>query len=228
MTQILIAEDEPRIASFLEKGLRANGYATTVAADGPTALALARDDDFDLLILDLGLPGLDGIDVARELHRRSPVPIIMLTARGDEIDRVVGLEIGADDYLVKPFGFRELVARMRAVMRRAGRFSSTTTGSQRDALTLGPLVVDPRTRRVSLDGREIALTPKEFDVLAVLMEDPGGAVRREEILRRVWDENWYGPTKTLDVHVASVRKKLGDSSWIETVRGVGFRVVDPR
>lgn len=183
--------------------------------------------DVDLVLLDLGLPDIDGCDVCRTLRARSDVPIIVLTARRDEIDRVVGLEIGADDYLVKPFGFRELVARIRAVMRRAARFPSPTGTDAAAALQLGPLNLDVRTRRVTLDGREIALTPKEFDLLALLMEEDGGVVRRDEILRRVWDENWYGPTKTLDVHVATLRKKLGDPAWIETVRGVGFRVANP-
>ena len=151
------------------------------------------------------------------------LPIIVVTARGDEVDRVIGLELGADDYLVKPFGFRELVARIRAVMRRSGRATAEPT----DVVHHGPLEVDTRTRRVLVDGEEVALTRKEFDLLALLAADPGATRTREEILEQVWDPHWYGPTKTLDVHVASLRRKLGDPTLVETVRGVGFRLADP-
>jgi two-component system response regulator RegX3 len=173
--------------------------------------------DADIILLDLGLPDLDGYDVCRRLRARSSVPIVVVTARGDEVDRVVGLELGADDYVVKPFGYRELVARIRAVSRRAS--SSDADPVQR----VGEIEIDRRTRRVSVGGEELALTPKEFDLLAVLAEDPGAVVTRHEILERVWDPHWYGPTKTIDVHVASLRKKLRDPGTIETVRGVGFR-----
>jgi two-component system, OmpR family, response regulator RegX3 len=150
------------------------------------------------------------------------VPIIVVTAKGEEVDRVVGLELGADDYVVKPFGFRELVARIRAVARRG-----TTRPSDAGVVQVGPLVVDRRTRRVTIDNEEIALTPKEFDLLNVLVEDPGALCSRHHILDSVWDPHWYGPTKTLDVHVANLRRKLGDPRWIETVRGVGYRLRDP-
>jgi DNA-binding response OmpR family regulator len=155
------------------------------------------------------------------------VPILVVTARGEEVDKVLGLELGADDYLVKPFGFRELLARIRAVSRR-------TTGDRRggaapaaEPLALGPLVIDRRTRRVTADHAEVTLTPKEYDLLVFLAADPGAVRTREEILEEVWDPHWYGPTKTLDVHVASLRKKLGNPAWIETVRGVGFRLAVP-
>jgi DNA-binding response OmpR family regulator len=146
----------------------------------------------------------------------------VLTARADEVDRVVLLELGADDYLVKPFGLRELVARIRAVARR-----SSPRSDHAAPLHIGALEIDLRTRHVRIDTRELALTPKEFDVLALLASEPGTVHRREAILERVWDEHWYGPTKTLDVHVASLRKKMGDARWIETVRGVGFRLAAP-
>ena len=146
----------------------------------------------------------------------------MLTARADEVDRVVLLELGVDDYLVKPFGFRELVARIRAVSRRVQPRDDASTVSR-----VGRLTIDRRTRRVTLDAEEVAFTPKEFDLLALLANEPGTVLRRDEILEQVWDEHWYGPTKTLDVHVAAVRKKLGDPRWIETVRGVGFRFAAP-
>jgi DNA-binding response OmpR family regulator len=175
----------------------------------------------DVVLLDLGLPDVDGFELCRELRARSEVPIIVVTARGDEIDRVVGLELGADDYVVKPFGLRELVARIRAVTRRSAvRVESPPTPAPRR------LVVDRRTRRVTLDGALLALTPKEFDLLALLAGDPGAVCSRQEIIDRVWDPHWYGPTKTLDVHIGSLRRKLGDPRWIETVRGVGYRLSD--
>jgi DNA-binding response OmpR family regulator len=146
------------------------------------------------------------------------VPIIVVTAKGEEVDRVVGLELGADDYVVKPFGFRELLARIRAVLRRTRR------GTSEIRLVAGSLEIDVRARRVALAGREVELTPKEFDLLALLAADPGAVVSREHVLREVWRTDWFGPTKTVDVHVASLRKKLGDPRWIETVRGVGLRL----
>jgi DNA-binding response OmpR family regulator len=149
------------------------------------------------------------------------VPIIVVTARDEEVDRVVGLELGADDYVVKPFGFRELVARIRAVTRRTRPTAGSVEGPQR----LGRLELDRRQRQVRLHGVEVALTAKEFDLLALLAEDPGAVLERDQILAQVWDPQWFGPTKTLDVHVASLRRKLGDPGWIETVRGVGFRLV---
>jgi DNA-binding response OmpR family regulator len=164
---------------------------------------------------------MDGIDICRQLRAASTVPIIVVTARSEEVDRVLGLELGADDYVVKPFGFRELVARIRAVTRRARPTISPTEGPQR----VGRLELDRRQRQVRLDEAEVTLTAKEFDLLALLAEDPGAVFAREQILEQVWDPHWFGPTKTLDVHVASLRKKLGDPGWIETVRGIGFRLV---
>jgi DNA-binding response OmpR family regulator len=216
---LLIAEDDDAIAAPLARGLEREGFTVTCVTTGAGALAATG---YDLVLLDLGLPDVEGLTICHELRARSDVPIIVITARGDETDRVVGLEMGADDYLVKPFGFRELVARIRAVSRRTGR-----VGDEGDVRTLGALTIDVRRHRVTLDGTELPLTPKEFDLLALLAEEPGTLFTRTTILERVWDPHWYGPTKTLDVHVASVRKKLGDPRWIETVRGVGFRLVDP-
>jgi two-component system, OmpR family, response regulator RegX3 len=173
------------------------------------------------VLLDLGLPDMDGIDICRRLRASSTVPIIVVTARSEEVDRVLGLELGADDYMVKPFGFRELVARIRAVTRRAQPADRPVEEPQR----LGRLELDRRQRQVRLNGTEMVLTAKEFDLLALLAEDPGAVLTRDQILEQVWDPHWFGPTKTLDVHVASLRKKLGDPAWIETVRGVGFRLV---
>ena len=180
---------------------------------------------WDVILLDLGLPDIDGIEVARRARETQSVPIIVISARGDESDRVLALELGADDYLVKPFGMRELLARVRAVHR---RYDQRSEGSETLPLSVGALTIDPRERRVSLDGVEIALTAKEFDVLHYLASEVGAVHRRETILADVWDMNWYGSTKTLDAHIAAVRKKLGDPRWIESVRGVGFRLREPQ
>ncbi|MFN8035924.1 MAG: response regulator transcription factor [Acidimicrobiia bacterium] len=214
--EILLVEDDDAIAAPLAKGLEREGFAVRRVATGAAALDAEPPD---VVLLDLGLPDVDGFEVCRRLRAGSDVPIIVITARSDEVDRVVGLELGADDYIVKPFGFRELVARIRAVTRRR-----QPRGDDGALTELDGLVVDRRTRRVTVGSDEVPLTPKEFDLLALLAEDPGAVISRQRILEEVWDPHWYGPTKTLDVHVASLRKKLGDPSWIETVRGVGFRL----
>lgn len=215
--RVLLVEDDDAIAVPLVNGLQRAGHDVARVSTGADALA---DRGADLVLLDLGLPDIDGIDVARRLRGRSEVPIIVVTARGEEMDRVIGLEVGADDYLVKPFGIRELIARMRAVMRRVAPVVEADDATT----TVDGLTVDRREHRVIVDDEEVALTPKEFDLLALLAEDPGAVYRRETILEQVWDPNWYGSTKTLDVHVAQLRRKLGDPSWIETVRGVGYRL----
>jgi len=216
---ILVVEDEDAIADPLVVGLRREGYDVSRVATGEGALEASPAD---LVLLDLRLPDLDGLDVCRRLRERSRVPIIVLTARGEEADRVVGLELGADDYVVKPYGLRELIARIRAVMRRTA--SAPNAGG---ALEVGELEVDERARRATLCGRELALTPKEFDLLAALARDPGAALTRQRLLAEVWETSWYGSSKTIDVHVAALRRKLGDPGWIETVRGVGFRLRVP-
>ncbi len=240
--RVLIVEDDDAIATPLAKGLEREGLAVDRVVTGSDALTVAADVRFDVVLLDLGLPDRDGFDVCRELRARSDVPIIVVTARSEEVDRVVGLELGADDYIVKPFGFRELVARIRAVVRRrtpaadspvngsATNGADHVNGNGVDAhetpgpVEVGTLAVDRRTRRVTIDGDPVTLTPKEFDLLAFLADDAGAVRARQQLLENVWDPHWYGPTKTLDVHVASLRKKLGDPGWIETVRGVGFRL----
>lgn len=201
------------------EGLAREGFEAERVSTGAGALGAPGAD---LVILDLGLPDMDGYALCRKLRERSSVPIIVVTARGAEVDRVVGLELGADDYIVKPFGFRELVARIRAVMRRT---SGSMLGSE-TVQALGDLTVDRRSRKVTVSGVEVILSPKEFDLLALLAEDPGAVVSRDTILEEVWDPHWYGPTKTVDVHVASLRKKLGHPEWIETVRRVGLRLGD--
>jgi DNA-binding response OmpR family regulator len=233
--RVLIVEDDDAIATPLAKGLEREGLAVDRVETGTDALDRSATASFDVVLLDLGLPDRDGFDVCRELRARSDVPIIVVTARSEEVDRVVGLELGADDYIVKPFGLRELVARIRAVVRRRtpaaddaphanGNGNGGAHAQHASVIEVGTLTVDRRTRRVAVDGDVVALTPKEFDLLAFLADDAGAVRPRQELLENVWDPHWYGPTKTLDVHVASLRKKLGDPGWIETVRGVGFRL----
>ena len=214
--QILIVEDDDAIAKPLAAGLEREGFDVTRVSNGKDALEAAVPD---LVLLDLRLPGMDGTEVCRRLRARSDVPIIVVTAKGEEVDRVVGLELGADDYIVKPFGFRELLARIRAVMRRA------RPGTDRAQIHVGSLELDVRGRRASIGDDPLNLTTKEFDLLALLASEPGDVVSRQRILREVWDTEWFGPTKTVDVHVASLRKKLGEPGWIETVRGIGLRLV---
>jgi len=213
---VLVVEDDDAIAEPLVEGLSRQGFTVSRAATGAAAL---EAEGAQVVLLDLGLPDLDGYEVCRRLRARSDVPILVISARGDEVDRVVGLELGADDYLVKPFGFRELVARIRAVTRRTSSVGDGVRPQQ-----IGSLEIDRRRRRVHVDDEEVALTPKEFDLLACLADEPGTVFTRERLLSDVWDPHWYGPTRTLDVHVASLRKKLGDPRWVETVRGVGFRL----
>jgi two-component system response regulator RegX3 len=214
--EVLLVEDDDSVAEPLVKGLAREGFDVRRVATGAAALEAPTPD---VVLLDLGLPDIDGYEICRTLRARSSVSIIVVSARGEEVDRVVGLELGADDYLVKPFGFRELVARIRAVRRRAER-----RPDEPPIVSVRGLTVDERTRRVTVDGDEVALTQKEYDLLAFLAADPGAVRTRTEILEEVWDPHWYGPTKTLDVHVASLRRKLGDPTYVETVRGVGFRL----
>jgi DNA-binding response OmpR family regulator len=221
-TRLLVVEDDDDIVDPLREGLDREGFDVTVASTGRAAMSSI--DDVDLVLLDLGLPDVDGTDVCRMLRERSDVPIIVLTARGEELDRVLLLELGADDYVVKPFGLRELVARIRAIRRRVSGGSSGAAAARSGTTTIGALSIDARARRVTVGDEEIALTPKEFDLLARLAREPGAALRREQIIEEVWDEHWWGPTKTLDVHIAALRKKLGDPRWITTIRGVGYRL----
>ncbi|MGC7097314.1 response regulator transcription factor [Amycolatopsis lurida] len=218
--RILLVEDDEPVAESLRRGLSRYGYEVDWVRTGAAALAA---EPAGLVLLDLGLPDTDGLDVCRELRARGDVPIIVISARADEVDRVVGLEIGADDYVSKPFGVREVIARMRAVLRRV-RPPEQTGPVEADSYAGGRLVIDRRARRVHLDGAELGLPPKEYDLLSFLAEEPGAVFTREQIMEAVWDANWFGPTKTLDVHVGALRRKLGDAVTIETVRGVGFRL----
>ncbi|MBI1351560.1 MAG: response regulator [Actinomycetales bacterium] len=211
--KVLVVEDDKAVADPLVAGLRRNGIDTDHVVFASQVLGAAQSAD--VVLLDLGLPDGDGLEVLRDLRRVSDVPVIIATARGEETDRIVGLELGADDYVVKPFSVRELAARVRAVARRRRVDAPLDTGR---------ISVDRNRHRVTVDGDEIDLTAKEFDLLAVLAEDPGRAVSRQELFSRVWDPVWVGTGKTLDVHIASLRKKLGDADLIETVRGVGYRL----
>jgi DNA-binding response OmpR family regulator len=212
---VLVVEDDPGIAAQLVRALTRGGYQVGHVVTGAEAL---RWGDPDVVLLDLGLPDTDGVQVCRQLRQRSDAAIIVVTAYGEETDRVTALDAGADDYLVKPFGLSELLARIRAVLRRV------RPGT--DAIRHGPLAVDLRTRKVSVAGADVPLTPKEFDILECLAADPGRVQSRQEILEAAWDSNWYGPTKVLDVHVAALRRKLGVPGLIETVYGRGFRLGD--
>jgi DNA-binding response OmpR family regulator len=214
---VLVVEDDESIAGSLERGLARAGYRVQVAGTGAEALSPGRPEAMDVILLDLGLPDVDGLEVCRRIRERTDAAVIVLTARSEEGDRVAALDEGADDYLVKPFGLAELQARIRAVSRRI-------RPNLPQLYTCGPLTVDPRTRRVTLNGAEIGLTPKEFDILAYLAADPGRVVSRRELIEQVWEATWYGPTKVLDVHVAALRRKLGVAGMIETVYGHGFRL----
>lgn len=245
--RVLLIEDDETIAEPLTEGLGHFGLTVDHVATGADGL---RGPYNDVVLLDLGLPDMDGIDVCRGIRQVSDVPIVILSARGEEADRVLGLELGADDYLAKPFSVRELVARVRAVTRRTQRTqqpfpeppgtphtpgtpeplpyephpSPTYDPAPDPPHDPGPLVVDRRTRQVWVGDSPVLLTPKEFDLLALLSEDPGAVYSRQQILDRVWDPHYDGPTKTLDVHVAALRRKLGHPAWIRTLRGVGFRL----
>jgi DNA-binding response OmpR family regulator len=217
VTRILIAEDSQRVAAFVEKGLRANGFTTTVVGDGAAASVMANDDDFDLLILDLGLPGKDGLTVLRELRARGQrIPTIVLTARDDVSDKVAGLEGGADDYVTKPFKFEELLARVRA------RLRGEQDQQEPAVLRVGDVVLDPRTRRVAADGDTVDLSAREFTMLATFMRHAGQVLSREQLLSHVWGYDHDPGSNVIDVYVSYLRKKLG-SSRIETVRGAGYR-----
>lgn len=223
--RILVVEDEPAISEPLAEHLERDGFDTEIVETLEDARAAFDRQQPDLILLDVMLPDGDGRDLARDIRKSSDVPIIVLTARGEEIDRVLGLELGADDYVVKPFSARELSARIRAIMRR-GRSTE-----RRGPIEVGDVVLDPSSRTVTKAGRPIDLAAREFDLLHMLMANAGQVVRRETIMDEVWDPHWFGPTKTLDVHISWLRKKLEDDAgrprYISTVRGVGFRFLSP-
>jgi DNA-binding response OmpR family regulator len=224
---VLLVEDEASIVQPLAEALEREGFLPRVAGTVREAIELGRTAHPDIVLLDLMLPDGSGFDVARELRRESDVPIVMLTARGEEADRVVGLELGADDYIVKPFSAREVIARIRAVLRRAGAQRPGGDG----AIEIGAVRLDPERRAVEVGGSAVELSRKEFELLHRLMRDAGSVITRQQLIEDVWDMNWFGSTKTLDVHVSSLRRKLGDDPgsprYIHTARGVGFRFSGP-
>jgi DNA-binding response OmpR family regulator len=218
---VLLVEDEHSIGSMTRGYLERSGWRVVWVRSGEEALAELGRHQVRIVILDIRLPGIDGFDVARLVRTRSDVPILMLTARDEEPDRVAGLELGADDYLTKPFSPRELVARMKAVLRR------TDGRSAEDVLTLSDVELNRNAREVAVDGRPVELTTKEFDLLATLLENPGIVVSRDQLLDRVWGMTYPGGTRTVDVHVAQLRRKLGRPELIRTVRGAGYKTVRP-
>lgn len=221
--KVLLVEDDPSIAQSVIASLTTAGLEVTHVDSGQAAIDAVAPLNPDVILMDLGLPDMDGLDASKVIRESSSTPIIIVSARGDELDRVLGLELGADDYVVKPFSQRELLARIRAVTRRGAEQTHNLTpvlvGSDR-------LVIDERAHTVALDGEEVVLTAKEFDLLAYLAAEPNVVFRRNDILEHVWDTNWFGTTKTLDAHIASIRKKLGSPDWIQAVRGVGFKFVE--
>jgi DNA-binding response OmpR family regulator len=220
---VLVVDDERNIVDLVRLYLEKEGLAVVAAGDGPTALEAFARHAPDLVVLDLMLPGIDGWEVCREIRRRGPTPILMLTARSDDVDAVVGLELGADDYVTKPFNPRVLVARVRSLLRRAD-----ATASGDGPVVVGSLRLDPRRRWAAVGDHDLALRPREFDLLLALARDPGVVHTRDALLENVWGTDFPGETRTVDVHVAEVRKKLGDDGPpIETVRGVGYRLVPP-
>ncbi len=217
MARVLVVEDDSAIAEPLVRALAREGHDVAAVRTGEEALVRASEDDVDLVVLDVGLPGIDGIEVCRRLMARSAPPaVLMLTARSSELDEVLGLDAGADDYVTKPFTLAVLLARVRALLRRE-------PPRPEGPLEAHGVRVDRQARRAWRDDHELELAPKEFDLLCVLMESPGVVVRREQLMERVWDVNWWGSTKTLDVHIGWLRRKLGEPPLIATVRGIGFR-----
>ena len=223
MTRVLVVEDEESFSDALSYMLRREGYEVEVAETGPDALHLFDRSGADLVLLDLMLPGLSGTEVCRELRNRSKVPIIMVTARDTEVDKVVGLELGADDYVTKPFSSRELVARVRAVLRRGGEPDELSTGT----VEAGPVRMDVERHTVSVDGHAVSLPLKEFDLLELLLRNAGRVLTRGQLIDRVWGSDYVGDTKTLDVHVKRLRAKIepdpGAPKYLVTVRGLGYK-----
>jgi DNA-binding response OmpR family regulator len=226
MQRVLVVEDEESIASFVALYLRKGGFAVTIVGSGTEALTRASTDAPALIVLDLALPDIDGIDVCRRIRQRSDVPILMLTARDDDVDKIIGLEVGADDYLTKPFNPRELVARVKSILRRAAPNRRRVESA---VLSHGELSVDAGRREVTVGGREVQLAPKEFDLLWELLDHRGIVLTRDQLLERVWGYTFAGDTRTVDVHVRQLRRKLGDACPVVTVWGVGYKVsAEPR
>ncbi len=228
MTRILLVDDEPLITDSLSYSLKREGFEVKAVGDGEQAMKAIGNFDPDLVVLDIMLPGMNGLEVCRRIRANSSTPVIMLTARGEELDRILGLEVGADDYLAKPFSFRELLARIRSILRRVEMDRQT---SQFQPVNVGNLTLDPIARRVFRGGQELQLSAREFDLLSILMRNAGRALSREELLSQVWGEDWIGDPRTLDVHVRWLRLKIeedpAEPDYIQTVRGHGYRFAGP-
>jgi DNA-binding response OmpR family regulator len=220
---ILVVEDDPRISDVLEYALKAEGYEVQTAQRGREAAELARNTSPGLIVLDVGLPDIDGFEVCRMVRTFSDVPVIFLTSRSDEIDRVVGLEIGGDDYMVKPFSPRELLARIKAIRRRNQRPETPAAKDSKAQFRYGPIAIDAEKFQIRCHGREVPLTAQEFKLLELLVKHPGRVFTRQQVLDRAWGDDVFVADRTIDVHVKSLRKKFGDIEFIETVRGVGYR-----
>jgi len=220
---ILVVEDDPRISDVLEYALKAEGYEVQTAQRGREAAELARNTSPGLIVLDVGLPDIDGFEVCRMVRTFSDVPVIFLTSRSDEIDRVVGLEIGGDDYMVKPFSPRELLARIKAIRRRNQRPETRAVADSKAQFRYGPIAIDAEKFQIRCHGREVPLTAQEFKLLELLVKHPGRVFTRQQVLDRAWGDDVFVADRTIDVHVKSLRKKFGDLEFIETVRGVGYR-----
>jgi DNA-binding response OmpR family regulator len=228
MTRILLVDDEPLITDSLSYSLKREGFEVKAVVDGEQAMKAIGSFDPDLVVLDIMLPGMNGLEVCRRIRANSSTPVIMLTARGEELDRILGLEVGADDYLAKPFSFRELLARIRSILRRVEMDRQT---SQFQPVNVGNLTLDPIARRVFRGDQELQLSAREFDLLSILMRNAGRALSREELLAQVWGEDWIGDPRTLDVHVRWLRLKIeedpAEPEYIQTVRGHGYRFAGP-
>ncbi|WP_258053877.1 response regulator transcription factor [Streptomyces sp. Ru72] len=231
MKRVLVVDDDPTVSEVVAGYLDRAGFAVDVAFDGPAAVSQAASRQPDLVVLDLMLPGMDGLEVCRRIRAAGPLPVIMLTARGDEEDRILGLEVGADDYVTKPFSPRELVLRVESVLRRAGTSTALRSETAEPWLRAGPLALDPTARRATRDGSELALTIREFDLLEFFIRHPGQATSREQLMQQVW--GWeFGDLSTVTVHVRRLREKIEDDPahprLISTVWGVGYRFDPPR
>jgi two-component system, OmpR family, response regulator RegX3 len=229
MTRILLVEDEESYRAPLAYRLEKDGFEVAQAETGPQAVELFAQGGADLVLLDLMLPGMDGTEVCRELRRTSDVPVIMLTAKDDEIDKVVGLEIGADDYVTKPYSYRELLARMRAVLRRRGDLSASEVEEDGDVVQVGRIVMDRQRHEVTVDGALVAVPLREFELLEMFLRNPDRVLTRGQLIDRIWGANYVGDTKTLDVHVKRLRSKIeddpGQPTVLVTVRGLGYKLV---
>ena len=227
--KVLVVDDEPKIRDLVRRYLEADGFAVTEQGDGPGALHSAERDHPDLIILDVMLPGLDGVEVLRTLRQTSQVPVILLTARAEEVDKLIGLAVGADDYVTKPFSGRELAARARVILRRAGQ--SQVAPDSTEPVRHGSLVIDPARREVTTAGGPATLTALDFDLLLALARHPGQVLSRQQLLHLVWGEDYFGDDRVVDVHIRTLRKALGDDAaspaYIATVRSIGYRLIAP-